>query len=196
MRVIIGIIFCGTLIGCNVLPERQPVDLYSLPAPSLDSAGEGSIFAEGLRLARPDTSDALGGNRILLSTDGIRFQAFPDARWTAQVPVLWRDRLLDALWQDGRFPHISLSSDSLQASHELGGLLRALHIENGPSGNTALVRFDAVVTDLDQRTIVASRRFEARQPARGTSAIEGVRALGSAADRVTADLIDWLASLQ
>ena len=196
MRTLFGIILCTTLIGCNVLPERQPVELYSLPAAPVQTSTAAPVFPNGLRLARPDASEALGGNRILVSLDGIRFQAFPGARWTAQAPVLWRDRLLDALWQDGRFTRLSASGDGLQASHELGGLLRALHIEHGSSGNTAVIRFDATVSAVGEGRIIAMRRFEAREPAAGTDTIDGVRALGRAADRLTAELIDWLTSLQ
>lgn len=179
------------LLGaCTILPERSAMDLYSLPEPTL-TAADASSRDISLRLARPDTSDALGSNRILVTGDGIGYQAYPSARWTAQVPLLWRDWLLDAFWRDGRFAALSSSAEGLEADYELGGMLRALHIEEGSGGNTAFVRFDARLVDTRERRILASQRFEVREPAGGTSVTDSVRALGRAADKLARELIAW-----
>lgn len=197
MKALLYLVLCGVLAGCTLLPEREALDLYTLPPSSLSAAGDGTSIDGGLRFARPGTSDALDGNRILVSSDGISYQAYPGARWAASVPLLWRDWLLDAFWRDGRFAGLSASSDVLQADHELGGMLRALHVEHGDEGpGEAVIRFDARLIDTMDRSIVAARRFEARHPVEGTQAIEAARALGAAADRLAAELIDWAARQQ
>lgn len=193
MKLLFSLVLCAVMTGCTVLPEREALDLYTLPASSLGTAETADTVEGGLRLARPDTSDALGSNRILVTTDGIGFQAYPGARWAAPVPLLWRDWLLDAFWRDGRFTGLSTSSDGLQAERELGGMLRALHVEHRDGQSEAVIRFDARLIDTTQRSIIATRRFEARQPASGTEALDGVRALGAAADRLAAELIQWVA---
>lgn len=193
MKMLFALLLCAALAGCTILPEREALDLYALPASTLGASESGDPVAGGLRLARPDTSDALGSNRILVTTDGIGFQAYPGARWTAAVPLLWRDWLLDAFWRDGRFDGLSTSGDGLQAERELGGMLRALHVEHRDGQSEAVIRFDARLVDTGNRSIIATRRFEARQPASGTETIDGVRALGTAADRLAAELIDWAA---
>lgn len=179
------------LLGaCTILPERSTTDLYSLPEPAI-TASDTSQRDVSLRLARPDTSDTLGSNRILVTRDGIGFQAYPSARWTAQVPLLWRDRLLDAFWRDGRFAALSTSADGLRADYELGGMLRALHMEEDTNGTRAVIRFDARLVDTSERRILASRRFEVREPASGTAVTDSVRALGRAADTLARELITW-----
>ena len=120
------------------------------------------------------------------------YQAYPDVRWTAPVPVLWRDWLLDALWRDGRITNLSTDSDRLQASVELGGILRGLHTAYREGRPEAVISYDARLVDIASRQIIASRRFEFREPLSGTEASEAVNALGKAADRLAAELIDWL----
>ncbi|MEX1198635.1 MAG: ABC-type transport auxiliary lipoprotein family protein [Pseudohongiellaceae bacterium] len=193
MKMLFSLALGVLLAGCTVLPQREALDLYTLPVSSLPAAeGDGRIEG-GLRLARPETSDALSSNRILTTRNGISFQAYPGARWAAAVPVLWRDWLLDAFWRDGRFTGLSASSDGLRADHELGGMLRVLHVEHRDGRSEAIIRFDARLIDTVDRSIIAAHRFEGRQPAAGTEAIDGVRALGTAADQLAVELINWAA---
>lgn len=196
MKMLFSLALCIVMAGCTVLPEREALDLYTLPASSLGTAETAGPIEGGLRVARPGTSDALGSNRILVTTDGISFLAYPGARWAAAAPQLWRDWLLDAFWRDGRFAALSSGSDGLRAEHELGGMLRALHVEHHDGQSEAVIRFDARLIDTADRSIVAARRFEARQPASGTDAIDGVRALGAAADQLASELISWTVELQ
>jgi cholesterol transport system auxiliary component len=179
-----------TLTSCTILPERVPSDLYQLP-PSTISASATAAVVQGLRIARPGSSDALGGSRVLVMVQNNTFQAYPNARWTAPVPVLWRDWLLDAFWRDGRVSGLSSSSDGLEARLELGGMLRALHSEHIDGQTRALVRFDAQLIDTQSRRIIASQRFEAEQSVPGSTVADVVRALGMASDRLAPQLIEW-----
>jgi len=196
MRTLAGMLLGMVLTACNVLPEREAIDLYALPGSTVTASPAAEPVRGGLRLARPATSDALGGNRILVTTDGIGYQAYPGAQWATSVPLLWRDWLLDAFWRDGRFTALSSSADGLRAARELGGMLRALHVEHRGGRSEAVIRFDAHLIDTTDRSIIAMRRFEARHPAEGTQAIDGVRALGTAADRLVSELISWTAEQQ
>lgn len=181
----------GLLSACNVLPERTPVDLFQLPASSINTSASASIEG-GLRLMTPDTSDALNGSRLLTLQDNT-FQAWPAARWSAPIPQLWRDWLLDAFWRDGRFQGLSTDSTVLQSQFAINGMLRALHTELIAGQQTAVIRFDAQLIDTASRTILASQRFEAREPLRSQNAPAAVAALGVAADRLSRELIDWAA---
>ncbi|HDZ08595.1 ABC-type transport auxiliary lipoprotein family protein [Pseudohongiella sp.] len=178
--------------ACQILPERPEVALYQLPPSSMAAASEtGSTVAASLRLDRPGTSDALGGNRILVLAANNSFEAYPGARWSAPVPTLWRDWLLDAFWRDGSIAQLSVSADGLQAQFELGGMLRALHTEYRDGRAQALVHYDALLIDTRSREIVARQRFEARELTTDSTAESAVQALGVAADRLAAELIQW-----
>ncbi|MDP1932919.1 MAG: ABC-type transport auxiliary lipoprotein family protein, partial [Gammaproteobacteria bacterium] len=128
---------------------------------------------------------------ILAMVGNNSFQAYPDARWAAPVPQLWRDWLLDAFWRDGRVSELSASTDGLQANVELSGMLRALHNEYVGGRGVAVIQYDARLVNTATRQIISSRRFEAREPVAGTSAAQLVTALGIAANRVATEVIAW-----
>lgn len=178
--------------ACQILPERPDVALYQLPPSTIGRAAQADSAATGsLRLDRPGTSDALGGNRILVLTADNSFAAYPGARWSAPVPTLWRDWMLDAFWRDGSVAQLSAAADGLQAQFELGGMLRSFHTEYRNGSSLAVIRYDALLIDTRSREIVASQRFEAREPAVDNTAKSAVAALGVAADRLAVELIDW-----
>jgi len=187
---ILLLLLCMGLLSCTVLPERVPADLYQLPPSTLTAAATAPAL-NGLRIATPATADALGGSRILAMVGDNSFQAYPDARWAAPVPQLWRDWLLDAFWRDGRVAGLSASTEGLQADVELRGMLRALHNELEEGATVALIQYDAQLVDTATRQILRARRFEARESVAGTSAQQLVAALGIAADRIAVELIAW-----
>lgn len=191
-RLLLVLLGTVTLSACQILPERPEVALYQLPPSSITAASDvGSTVVGSLRLDRPGTSDALGSNRILVLAADNSFEAYPGARWSAPVPTLWRDWLLDAFWRDGSINQLSVSADGLQAQLELGGMLRAFHTEYRDGRLAALIRYDALLIDTRSREIVARQRFEAREPATDNTAESAVQALGIAADRLAAELIGW-----
>jgi cholesterol transport system auxiliary component len=179
------------LLGsCSVLPEAVPVELYQLPAPTLP-ARETNAQLPALRIDRPVTSEALGGNRLLVMTADNQFQAWPQMRLATPVPLLWRDWLLDAFWRDGSIAAVSPASEGLLAPLELAGILRAFHVDHAGAAPAAVISFDATLIDTASRRIVATRRFEARQAMGADSAPAAVTALGEAANAVARELIDW-----
>lgn len=178
--------------ACQVLPEREPVNLYQLPPSTISSTASGTIEG-GLRLLTPDSSEALRGTRLLILGDGNSFQAWGGVRWTAPVPALWRDWLLDAYWRDGRFDALSTDSTVLQAERAVSGMLREFHINTVNGRQVAVIQFDAQLLDNNTRTIIASRRFESSETVSGSDAAAAVAALGAAADRLARELISWTA---
>lgn len=181
------------LAACSVLPERTPVDLFQLPPASLSASGSDQRLTS-LRISRPQISEALGGNRLLIMTGNNSFQAYPEARWTTTVPLLWRDWLLDAFWRDGRVQALSAASEGLQSSSELGGMLRAFHVDSSSGQPRAVIQFDAMLIDVATRRIIASYRFEAQQTLTGTDVSAAVAALGLASNRLAEELIAWVVS--
>lgn len=191
--VLVGALLPLTLLSaCQVLPEREPVDLYQLPPASI-SAASGVAIDGGFRLMTPESSDALNGARLLILNNNNGFQAWAGTRWTAPIPALWRDWLLDAFWRDGRFSALSTDSTVLQSQRSLGGMLRAFHIEHDGRQQVAVIRFDAQLIDSASREIIASQRFEASEPVNGDDARAAVAAMGVAADRLARELVAWAA---
>ncbi len=177
------------LTGCTVLPERSATILYTLP-PATGMTTNATAALDSLRLATPSAPEALGGTRLLVQRDN-GFEAHAGARWAASVPVLWRDWLLDAFWKDGRVAALSTSSDGLQATLELGGVLRAFHHEIQGEFSRAVIHFDARLIETASRRILASQRFEVEERVQGREAAQVVDALGRAAQQLSGEVIAW-----
>lgn len=187
-----SLIFIATLVlsSCTVIPQQEPVNFYQLPPPLQENATAGPRLSS-LRIYRPVTSEVLAGNRLLIMATENQLQAFPGARLATPVPLLWRDWLLDAFGQDGRIDGLSAASEGLRAELELGGTLRAFQVEFSDTRPQAVIQYDAMLIDPAGRNILASRRFEARQPMASVEAAAAIDALGAAANQLAGELINW-----
>lgn len=186
------LILCVAFLAsaCTILPEPRHYDVYRLP-PSTIAAGTGTPLDMSLRIARPASSDQLGGSQIAVIPDGHRMIVYQGARWSSPVPSLWRDHLLDAFQNDGRVRDLSSDTEILRADVELGGLLRAFQTEYRNGNPKVVVRLDAHLVDIASRRILATRRFETVEPVRGEQVAEVVDAFGRASDRLAVDIIEW-----
>lgn len=194
MRFLIGLpasVLALLLAGCTLLPETQPVDVFRLPASGL-AASPQSALAASLRIARPQSSQALDSNRIAVVPRGDLLSSYQGARWSSPAPALLRDHLLDALQRDGRFKALVSDDSHLQADLLLDGDLRAFQVEYAEGGPQARILIDLHLADANSQRIRASRRFSISQPLAAEQVSAAVSAFGMAADHLAAQVAVWL----
>ncbi|MBI8820650.1 membrane integrity-associated transporter subunit PqiC, partial [Pseudomonas aeruginosa] len=162
----------------------------SAPHPPPPRAAAGPLDWS-LRIARPRTSLVLESPRIAVRPQGDEISVYQGARWSDPAPALLRDRLMQAFQADGRVRGLSSDDSNLQADFELGGDLRAFQTEYPNGQATALIRYDARLVRSDDKRVIASRRFEVRQPVDGRKVPEVVSAFGKAADTLSTQVLDW-----
>lgn len=176
--------------ACSILPQSEPVDLYRLPvnqtsrtAPALDWS---------LRLNKPLASDVLAGPRIAVIPQGNVVSSYKGARWSDAAPVLLRNRLLDGFQRDGRVQRLSADDSNLQADYELAGELQAFQSEYRADGTVEVViRYDARLVQGRNQRILASKRFEIRQPLADKQVSAVVTGFGQASDQLVGQLVNW-----
>ena len=182
-----------TLISaCTIFPESEPLDVYRLPAAQAP-ASRGSLATQqwSLRLNKLQASEALNRPTIAVIPQGDVISSYKASRWSDPAPVLLRNRLLDGFQRDGRVTLLSTDDSNFQADLELGGNLQAFQTEYQDTQASVVVRLDALlVRGYDQR-ILASRRFEERQPLNDVKVPAVVAGFGQASDRLTAKVVDW-----
>ncbi|MBM7455556.1 cholesterol transport system auxiliary component [Oceanisphaera litoralis] len=184
-----------TLSGCTLLPASPPVTFYRLPSPTqapTQIPTQVSGMELTLRITRPETSGLLAGTRIAVVPQDNQLSAYQGVRWVSPVPVLWRDQVIEAFQQDGRFRYVGSDEDSWPVDLELGGVLRAFQAEYRQGRPVVVIRFDARLLDPHRRTILASRRFEVRETPQGAEVPAVVAAFGVAHERLARELLDWL----
>ncbi|SDH93810.1 cholesterol transport system auxiliary component [Pseudomonas delhiensis] len=181
----------AALLGaCSILPRAETPDVYLLPAQQQPPRATPAVDWS-LRVLAPRASQVLDSNRIAVQPRGDLLSVYKGARWADGAPPLLRDRLLDAFRADGRIQALSSDEVSLQADLELGGDLRAFQGEYRDKGVEAVVILEARLVRSATQRIVATRRFEVRQPAAGEKVPEVVTAFGQATDRLAAEVVGW-----
>jgi len=176
--------------ACSILPKADPSDVYRLA--SAQTTTQGTPVGWSLRLTKPQTSEFLDSPRIAVVPNGDLISSYANSRWSDPAPVLLRNRLLDGFQRDGRVTLLSTDDTNLQADYELGGQLQAFQSEYRGSAVEVVIRLDArLVRGSDQR-IIASRRFEVRQPVTDTKVPAVVAGFGLAGDQLNKQVVDWV----
>ena len=187
-------LLAGLLAGCSVLPQAAPVDLYQLPSAlpqRLPSADQSAPRLESLRVMRPTAGTLLAGQRIIVLPAGDRVSHYKGAQWSEPAPLLLRNRLLDALRSQARLATLSSDDRMLQADFELDGELRAFQSIYQDGLPQVLLRLELRLVRTATQRVVASHRFEQRQPATGSALPAVVSAFGQASDRLALQVADW-----
>ncbi len=178
--------------ACSILPKPDPSDVYRLA--SAQPTIQGTPVNWSLRVTKPQTSEFLDSPRIAVVPDGNLISNYANSRWSDPAPVLLRNRLLDGFQRDGRVTLLSTDETNLQADYELGGQLQAFQSEYRGKAVEGVIRLDArLVRGRDQR-IIASRRFEVRQPVNDAKVPAVVAAFGQAGDQLNKQVVDWVVS--
>jgi len=182
-----------TLIGaCSILPKSEPLDVYRLPAAQAPASASSTATQHwSLRLNKLQASEALNRPGIAVIPQGDVISTYKASRWSDPAPVLVRNRLLDGFARDGRVSLLSTDDSNFQADLELGGSLQAFQTEYQGSQASVVVRVDALLVRGYDQKILASHRFEERQPLSDVKVPAVVAGFGQASDRLTAKVVTW-----
>ena len=181
------------LSACSILPKPEQVDVYWLPyAQAPIAASRSAAVNWSLRLDKPMASAALNSQNIAVVPEGNLISNYKGARWSDPAPVLLRNRLLDAFLQDGRIQGLSTDDTTVQADDELGGELLAFQTHYNGKSPEVLIQYNArLVRSSDQR-VIASKRFEARQPLSNPMVPGVVAGFGQASDTLMPQVVQWV----
>ena len=176
--------------ACSILPKADPSDVYRLA--TAQTTSQATPVSWSLRVNKPQTSEFLDSPRIAVVPNGDLISSYANSRWSDPSPVLLRNRFMDGFQRDGRVTLLSTDDTNLQADYELGGQLQAFQSEYHGSTVEVVIRLDArLVRGRDQR-IIASRRFEVRQPVNDTQVPAVVAGFGLAGDQLNKQVVDWV----
>ena len=195
LRQYCAVIALGTMLGgCTILPKSEAPSVYLLPATPTTAAPHHAVLQESLRIVTPQAARALDSTRIAVSPQTNIITTYQGARWSDPAPRLLRDRLVDAFRADGRFAAVSSDDANLQTDLELTGDLRAFQSEYEQGVPVVVIRYDVQLVQSRSRHIVATRRFDIRQPVAGKEVPQVVTAFGQATDQLAAQVIAWVAT--
>ena len=157
-----GLLLASALSACTVLPDREPLTFYQLPAPDL-VRHSGEPLPLALRIITPSSSNALQTIRILVSPDGNTLSSYQGARWADPNPNLLREQLVQAFEQDGSFSAVSTETQSLQADVHLMSDLREFQTRYQGEQASVVIELDAKLIDPSTRAVLAAKRFRRKK---------------------------------
>lgn len=181
--------------GCSILPKSEAAKIYLLPATPA-AATRQPVLQESLRIVTPQAAPALDTTRIAVVPQGNVITSYAGARWSDSAPRMLRDRLLDAFRTDGRVAALSSDEAQLQADLELTGDLRAFQSEYVQGVPVVVIRYDAQLVQNRSQRILATHRFDIRQPVVGKDVPHVVIAFGQATDQLAAQVITWVTTTE
>jgi cholesterol transport system auxiliary component len=178
--------------GCSVLPGGSaPPKLYTL-TPATNFPPGGSDVAWQLLIDEPASAAALDTERIALSRSPTTVDYFADAAWTDRAPLMVQELLVQSFENSGRIAAVARQSLTLRADYLLRPELRHFEADYGTAATPeAHVQIAVKLVKASDRTIVASRRFDAKAPAAQNSMPAIVDAFNAAFHQVARQIVDW-----
>lgn len=191
------------LAGCSAVPERPTrATQYDFgPAPEAATSSSPSSLPP-IALGEVDATSALDATALLYRlgyANPNQLQPYAQARWSAPMPQLIRQRLRERLARDRVVLDVADAGTLARVRAAMPRILR-LQLEefaqwfDAPAQSVGVLRLRATLTDNTPagERVVAQRAVVARQPAPTPDAAGGVRALVSAVDAAADDIARWL----
>ncbi|MDE2403753.1 MAG: membrane integrity-associated transporter subunit PqiC [Sphingomonadales bacterium] len=178
------------LAGCISIGGggKPPKALMSLTPAAHAPAGAGvsAPLASGLLVTEPDTDRVLALPRVPVQVDDTHLAYLKDAQWVERPARLFRALLAETIRAQGK--RLVFEETEPLARDVLGGKLLAMGYDARTRAVT--VRYDAMRERPGQP--VATRRFEASVAGVPAQADAVAAALNQAANKVAADVADWV----
>ncbi len=181
------------LAGCVSFGGEPPESLLTLSPAASAPVGAGASSAETgqvIEVLMIDTPAKLDVLRVPVAVSATELAYLQEAFWVEKPARLFRRLLGETVRARGQAMVVDGDDPATVATITLRGTL--IDMGYDAQSSAAVVRFDAVRVDKDGK--VATRRFQAREEGVAAEAKAVGTALNAAANRVAAEVADWVAS--
>lgn len=179
------------LAGCISLSPKPPAALMTLTPTASPATGQtvSTASATTIAIQVPTAPSAIATNRVPVQTGATALTYIKGAIWSEPPPRLFARLLSDTI--AARTGRVVLGGAQAlgDPGAKLAGELRSFGVEEN-SGD-AVVVYEAILRRGNDR-VFEKRRFEAREPVGRIDADTVGPALNRAANRVAADVADWV----
>lgn len=181
------------LTGCvSLFPKSEPAQLYRFGPTGVTAgvAGQGTV---PLGLASVDFAAAASTDRIMTVT-GSEVAYIAGARWATPARTMFTESLRQSFGRSARVVSLIDRSEMRATNLLLSIDVSAFEVryENGrAAAPVAVVSLDAKIVRFPDRSVVARRTFEARQPASDNRVGAIVQAIDAANSQAVGELVTW-----
>lgn len=181
------------LSACISFGGKPPSSLLTLDAAVETPVGEtrSSAGSATMTVTIPNVPHELATNRIPVHSGGTAIAYVKDAQWVEAPPRLFARLVSDTIAVRTGRVILNPRQSQLDPGAMLSGELRMFGVEASGDAGTAVVTYDAVLV-RGEPGVFEKRRFEARVPVSPIEAAAVSAALSEAANRVAAEVSDWV----
>lgn len=183
------------LAACSSpFPSQEQTRVYELSpttSAAVSDAAPAEPLALTLRLDTPGANSTLNSTRILVKPDASRVNVYPGGRWSDNAPALVREHLIETLRQSGAFKAVLSERSGARTDLILASDLRAFNGEYRNGATEVLIVLEAQLIQSSTQQVLATERFDVRQPSRSNSLEDVVHAFGEAGQALSARVIEW-----
>jgi cholesterol transport system auxiliary component len=175
---------CGTLLGIS-----KSVDTFDLASATVKPREHPRRHVQ-LLIPTPTALKMFDGQNIVIRSGPSSIAYLSGAQWADRLSKIVQDKLLQAFEDTGRVGGVGTPGQGLAIDDQVVTEIRDFSIDTS-SGNNAVVEIAAKVLDDRNGTVRAARVFQASVPVEGKANADYVRALQSAFDKVTTEIVTW-----
>ncbi|UZJ44517.1 ABC-type transport auxiliary lipoprotein family protein [Marinimicrobium sp. C6131] len=177
------------MAACSPFPTPKQTPVFDLGPVTATSRTEPAPLT--LRVDTPSANRTLDSVRILVKPDPSRLNTYPGGRWSDRAPLLLRDHLVTTLRQNQAFAAVISEQSRVPADLILTSDLRAFYGEYDEGRTVVVIALEAQLIQNQSQQILASERFDVRQPSRSNNLEDVVDAFGAAAQTLSTEMIKW-----
>lgn len=169
-----------------------PSDLYTLTPKSTFDPGLAKVNWQ-LVVEEPIASGGLNVARIALRDDPTRLNYFKGVRWTERAPEMVQTLLVESFENTGKIVSVGRQTLGLRSDYNLKTELREFQAEFDGAATipTIRVRLNAKIIKQPRRKIIASKNFESKIVAGGSSMQEIINGYDTALGKVMRNIVEW-----
>ena len=178
---------CGT-----VSKASAPLDAYTLSP--LPVAARARATSRHLVVELPTSSGALATDRILIKPNPLQAEYLPKGRWVDPAPVLLQTLLVASLQNSGGFRLVGRDGAGLTPDYVLLIEVNDFQAEaSGPGEIGIPVHVGLTITLVreEDRSLIASHRFDQTTLANSSDTLALVTAFDTATRKVLSDAVAW-----
>ena len=190
-RTLVAMTLMFGLAGCSLIPEKEPLALYSPAAKVAPDPAWPSVQWQ-LQIPRPLAPELVDSPRIVVRPAPGELQVYKGAVWAEPAPDLVQDAVLHAFEDSGRIGGVARRGSGVAGDYELLLDLRRFDSDYaGGASPRAEVEITAKLVANRSNMVIANRTFRHSAQAGGTAVGNVAQAFDSALSAAVADIVGW-----
>lgn len=188
-------IAAASLLATTVLSAcgSAPRDTFDLSVNTVATDINAKHKKIQLLIAKPSAVKALDGQDIVIR-EGESIAYLKQAQWSDRLPDLIQARLVQAFDNSNRFGGVGRPGDGLAVNYQILTDIRAFDVKVSGARRIATVEIGVKIMDDRNGSIKATRVFTAQSSVTGTGNDQYARALNTAFETMTMDIVNWTIS--